>query len=94
MFAGCGPMSWVEASPAQEGRDNQERCLSVIRGPRGIRFVRRLRLESESRAEADAVLERVAEHGSGAQLFGIRSQDGGADGESVLLRILLGRKAA
>jgi hypothetical protein len=53
-----------------------------------------LRFESESRAEADTVLERLAEHGSSAQLVGIRSQNGGADGESVLLRILLGQKVA
>ena len=53
-----------------------------------------LRFESTSRSEADEVLERLSTHGSNAQLFGIRNRDDGGEGERVLLRVLLGAKAA
>ncbi len=48
-----------------------------------------LRVECQRRAEADEALERMSIQGSSVQLYGIRS-----DGEPVLLRMLLGRRAA
>ncbi|MGH2758656.1 MAG: hypothetical protein ACRDKJ_03725 [Actinomycetota bacterium] len=53
-----------------------------------------LRFESATRAEADEALERLSSAGASAELFGIRSRDDGGEGERVLLRILLGQKAA
>jgi hypothetical protein len=52
-----------------------------------------LRYESESRADADRVLEALSTEGSCVQLFGVRSEDAG-DGERVRLRALVARQAA
>ena len=53
-----------------------------------------LRFESPSRAEADHALEELSRDGASAQLFGIKSREDGGEGERILLRILLGQKAA
>ena len=50
--------------------------------------------ESPTRAEADQALEELSRRGASAQLFGIKSCDDGGEGERILLRILLGQKAA
>ena len=47
--------------------------------------------ESSSRAGADAVLEQLSTGGTSAQLFGVRAD---ADHDRVLLRVLVGLKAA
>jgi hypothetical protein len=60
----------------------------------GPRDVGPKRFESEWRGDADAVLELLAGQGSDVQLFGIKSHDESDDGERVLLRMLVGRRAA
>jgi hypothetical protein len=52
--------------------------------------VGRLRFESESRGDADRLLEELSIHGISVQLFGVRSDDD----ERVLLRTLVARSAA
>jgi len=53
-----------------------------------------LLFESRDRVGADDVLERLSVLGTSAQLFGIRATGNGEDGERVLLRALVGRRAA
>lgn len=53
-----------------------------------------LRFESETREEAEREFEELSMDGFDAQLFGVRSRDGEGEGERVLLRMLLGRRAA
>jgi hypothetical protein len=53
-----------------------------------------LDLETDSRTEADARLEREWASGKCVQLFGIKTSEGGGRGSRVLLRSLVGLRAA
>ena len=66
--------------------------LFEVREGFGPREVGPLRFESESRADADRVLEDLAPAGATVQLFGLKADHG--DQDRVLLRILVGLKAA
>lgn len=55
--------------------------------------VGKLIFESESRHDADNVVEDLSRHGTCAQLFGVRSESG-EEGNRVLLRSLVGLRAA
>lgn len=60
----------------------------------GPAVVGSLRFESETREEAEREFEELSMDGFDAQLFGVGSRDGEGEGERVLLRMLLGRRAA